>query len=63
MILKRKERMIKCGKGCLPECEYFTTGECISPFNCPYQEEVLTYILVISGSSFTYSIDGSLSEE
>lgn len=31
--------MSKCGKGCLPECEYFTTGGCISPFNCPYKIE------------------------
>lgn len=31
--------MAKCGKGCLPECEYFTTGGCISPFNCPYKIE------------------------
>lgn len=31
--------MSKCGKGCLPECEYFTTGGCISPFNCPYKVE------------------------
>lgn len=32
--------MSKCGKGCMPECEYFTTGGCISPFNCPYKIEV-----------------------
>lgn len=32
--------MSKCGKGCLPGCEYFTTGGCISPFNCIYKEEV-----------------------
>ena len=31
--------MSKCGKGCMPECEYFTTGGCISPFNCPYKME------------------------
>ena len=31
--------MGKCGKGCMPECEYFTTGGCISPFNCPYKIE------------------------
>lgn len=31
--------MTKCGKGCMPECEYFTTGGCISPFNCMYKEE------------------------
>lgn len=31
--------MSKCGKGCMPECEYFTTGGCISPFNCPYKIE------------------------
>lgn len=31
--------MIKCGKGCMPECQYFTTCGCISPFNCPYKIE------------------------
>lgn len=31
--------MAKCGKGCMPECQYFTTGGCISPFNCPYKIE------------------------
>ena len=31
--------MTKCGKGCMPECEYFTTGGCISPFNCQYKIE------------------------
>ena len=31
--------MSKCGKGCMPECEYFTTGGCISPFNCAYKIE------------------------
>ena len=31
--------MSKCGKSFLPECEYFTTGGCISPFNCPYKME------------------------
>ena len=31
--------MSKCGKGCMPECGYFTTGGCISPFNCIYKEE------------------------
>lgn len=31
--------MTKCGKSFLPECEYFTTGGCISPFNCPYKIE------------------------
>lgn len=31
--------MSKCGKGCMPECEYFTTGGCILPFNCPYKVE------------------------
>lgn len=34
--------MTKCGKGCMPECEYFTTGGCISPFNCPYRIEELS---------------------
>lgn len=55
--------MIKCGKGCLPECKYFTTGGCISPFNCPYQEEVPTYTSITTGSSFTYSVNSSLPEE
>lgn len=31
--------MSKCGKGCMPECKYFTTGGCVSPFNCPYKVE------------------------
>lgn len=31
--------MAKCGKGCMPECQYFTTGGCVSPFNCPYKIE------------------------
>ena len=31
--------MSKCGKGCMPECQYFTTGGCMSPFNCPYKIE------------------------
>lgn len=31
--------MSKCGKSCMPECEYFTTGGCISPFNCQYKIE------------------------
>ena len=35
--------MSKCGKGCMPECEYFTTGGCISPFNCLYKME-MSYI-------------------
>lgn len=29
--------MSKCGKSFMPECEYFTTGGCISPFNCIYK--------------------------
>lgn len=31
--------MTKCGKSWMPECEYFTTGGCISPFNCVYKIE------------------------
>ena len=31
--------MSKCGKNSFPECEYFTTAGCISPFNCPYKVE------------------------
>lgn len=31
--------MAKCGKGCMPECEHFTTGGCISLFSCPYKIE------------------------
>lgn len=40
--------MIKCGKSCLPECEYFTTGGCISPFNCPYKIE---YVSITTATS------------
>lgn len=32
--------MVKCGKGCMPECQYFTTGGgCVSPVNCLYKVE------------------------
>lgn len=31
--------MSNCGKGILPECQYFTTGGCISPFNCLFRTE------------------------
>lgn len=31
--------MAKCSKGCMPECEYFTTSGCISQFNCIYKVE------------------------
>lgn len=31
--------MTKCGKSVLPECEYFATNGCVSPFNCPYKVE------------------------
>lgn len=31
--------MAKCGKGCMPECQYFTTGGCVSQFNCLYKVE------------------------
>ena len=31
--------MTKCGKSFLPECEYFATNGCVSPFNCPYKAE------------------------
>lgn len=34
--------MSKCGKGCMPECEYFTTGGCVSPFNCSYKIEEIS---------------------
>lgn len=42
--------MAKCGKGCMPECKYFTTGGCISPFNCMYKEESGYIISATSGS-------------
>ena len=31
--------MTKCRKSFMPECEYFTTNGCVSPFNCPYKIE------------------------
>ena len=34
--------MIKCGKGLLPECEYYTSAGCVSPFNCPYKVEEIS---------------------
>ena len=29
-----------CGKGDLPGCRFFTTGGCVSPFNCIYKIEL-----------------------
>lgn len=46
--------MSKCGKGCMPECEYFTTGGCISPFNCMYKEES-GYINSATSGSIVYT--------
>ena len=51
--------MSKCGKGCMPECQYFTTGGCMSPFNCPYKIET-GYIN--SATSTTDSLTGLLME-
>lgn len=31
--------MTKCRKSFMPECEYFATNGCVSPFNCPYKVE------------------------
>ena len=31
--------MSKCGWGYFPGCEYFTTGGCVSPFNCMHKVE------------------------
>ena len=44
--------MAKCGKGCMPECQYYTTGGCISPFNCMYKEESGYINSAISGKIF-----------
>ena len=46
--------MAKCGKGCIPGCEYFTTGGCISPFNCMYKEES-GYINSATSGSIIYT--------
>lgn len=43
--------MSKCGKSFMPECEYFTTGGCISPFNCQYRIEELSLNSATSVSS------------
>ena len=37
MTTCRKSFMPECEH--LPECEYFTTGGCVSPFNCSYKAE------------------------
>lgn len=46
--------MSKCGKGCMPECEYFTSAGCISPFNCMYKEES-GYINSATSGSIIYT--------
>lgn len=42
--------MAECGKGCMPECRYFTTGGCVSPFNCMYKEESVYINSATSGT-------------
>lgn len=51
--------MAKCGKGCMPECECFTTGGCTSLFSCPYKIET-GYINY--ATSTTDSLTGLLME-
>lgn len=46
--------MAECGKGCMPECEYFTSAGCISPFNCMYKEES-GYINSATSGSIIYT--------
>ena len=42
--------MAECGKGCMPECRYFTTGGCVSAFNCMYKEESVYINSATSGT-------------
>ena len=49
--------MSKCGKGCLPECEYFTTGGCVSPFNCSYKVENESVTTAISAMCNLYPLE------
>lgn len=54
--------MSKCGKGCIPECEYFTTGGCISPFNCMYKEES-EYINSATSGTVIYAVGMNMTNE
>lgn len=49
--------MAKCGKGCMPECEYFTTGGCVSPFNCSYKVENESVTTAISAMCNLYPLE------
>ena len=49
--------MTKCGKGCMPECEYFTTGGCVSLFNCPYKIEQEDIITTTQFNLYAYETD------
>ena len=49
--------MSKCGKGCMPECEYFTTGGCVSLFNCPYKIEQEDIITTTQFNLYAYETD------
>lgn len=42
--------MTRCEKSHLPECEYFTTGGCVSPFNCSYRIEQKSLTTATSSS-------------
>lgn len=54
--------MSKCGKGCMPECKYFTTGGCISPFNCMYKEES-GYINSATSGTVIYTVGMNMPDE
>lgn len=52
--------MAECGKGCMPECRYFTTGGCVSPFNCMYKierESITTATSIPLNPNVTYTTD------
>ena len=52
--------MAECGKSCMPECRYFTTGGCISPFNCMYKierESITTATSTPLNPDVTYTTD------
>lgn len=49
--------MTKCRKLDLPECEYFTTGGCVSPFNCSYKAENEIITTAISCNLYSLETD------
>ena len=61
MTACRKSFMPECEY--LPECKYFTTGGCVSPFNCPYKVENESITIATSTPCNLYPLETDKDKE